>query len=262
MFFFQKSFSFNSELLPFLKCANCPRAADKMCKQCNEPQCSLECHAAKQKSSSETDQNSVSPKISLSRIEAEPIKNAVKITSVINHCSLFVRPVEDQQEIAFARLICDTVKCAKDAETYKCLPSIGSLVFAKFDYYQRALVLKHISASKVAVVFIDFGNVEIRDFDQLKVMPDELKQRKRFATKIRLNKIDNDLMNEKALKFLYGIMATDTELSIKIDSSSLVAMADLKTSDKWVNQMVNSLNSEDIKVPNIKDMSCRVNKIR
>lgn len=233
-----------------------------MCKECNEPQCSLECHAAKHKHSSETDQNLASPKISMSRIEAEPIKNAVKITYVINHCTLFVRPVDNQQEIAFARLICDTVKCAKDAATYKCLPSIGSLVLAKFDYYQRALVLKHIDTSKVAVVFIDFGNVEIRDFCQLKVMPDELKKHKRFATKIRLNKIDNDLMNEKALKFLYGIMATDTELSIKIDSSNLVPMADLKTSDKWVNQMINSLNSEDIKVPNIKDMSYRVGKMR
>lgn len=233
-----------------------------MCKECNEPQCSLECHAAKHKKTSETDQNLVSPKISMSRIEAEPIKNAVKITYVINHCTLFVRPVDNQQEIAFARLICDTVIYAKDAETYKCLPSIGSLVLAKFDYYQRTLVLKHIDTSKVAVVFIDFGNVEIRDFSQLKIMPDELKKRKRFATKIKLNKIDNDLMNEKALKYLYGIMATDTELSIKIDSSNLVPMADLKTSDKWVNQMVNSLNSEDIKVPNIKDMSYRVSKMR
>ncbi|XP_055323868.1 protein vreteno [Sitodiplosis mosellana] len=272
----KKIFSFNSDLLASIsKCANCPRAADKMCKNCNEPQCSLECHAAKQKQLNEAkpsnkieNEKIMSPRAFLlsssssvpGRIEAEPISKlqTVKITAVINHRLVFVRPADDQQEAAFVRLMCDTVKYARDAKAFQSLPSVGSLVLAKFDYYQRALVLKHVDNTKVAVAFIDFGNVEIRDFHELKAMPDELKNRKRFATKIRLNKIDDDFMNEKALKYLYNIMAHARELTIKFDSNDTVPMAELRASDKWVNQMINSLNIEDIEVAYIKDMSYRI----
>lgn len=210
----------------------------------------------------------MSPKRSLSsipdRIEAEPISklHKVKITAVINHRLVFVRPADNQQEASFIRHIYDTVKCAKDAETLKTMPSIGSLVLAKFDDYHRALVLKRIDDTKVAVAFIDFGNVEICNFHELKVMPIELKKRKRFATKVRLNKIEDDLMNEKALQYLYDLMAHGNELTIKFDVNDNVSTAELKASDKWVNPMVNALNIENIKLARIKDMSTRVCKMK
>lgn len=243
-----------------------------MCKDCNEPQCSLECHAAKQTQLNEAKQSDkienekvTSPRSLIpERIEAEPIGKSqrVKITAVINHRLVFVRPADDEREAAFIRHIYDTVKCAKDAETLTTMPSIGTLVLAKFDDYHRALVLKRIDDTKVAVAFIDFGNVEICDFHELKVMPVELKNRKRFATKVRLNKINDDLMNEKALQYLYDLMAHGNELTIKFDLNDSVSTAELKTSDKWVNQMVDGLNIEDIKVARIKDMSSRVCKMK
>lgn len=253
----QKSFTFNANLLPsLLACANCARACDKVCKICDEPLCSSECHASRHEISKKEEDEKVS--FVCNRIEAEPICQNVKITSIINHRLLFVRPAEYIREIAFIQLMNDIVKCAKDAESLKD-PTVGSLVLAKFDYYQRAMILKHIDEKTVAVAFIDFGNIEVCKVSELKILPEQLKKRKRFATKIRLSKINEDLMNEKALCYLYNIMVHDTELVIKTENTKDgVPMSELKTSDKWVNQMINTLNIDDIILPTIKDLSYRV----
>lgn len=257
--FRHQSFSFNSDLLPaILNCTTCERPADKICKNCNEPQCSAGCHAAKHTKSLDVAKNAETKQPHVpERIKAVPIDRNVKITAILNHRLVFVRPAEDRDEKMFARLMCDTISCAKRADFLTSMPSIGSLVLAKFDYYQRALVLKRVDSTRVAIAFIDFGNVETRDYRELKFMSDNLKTKKRFATKIALSRIEDDLMNEKALEYLYNLLVFDVELSIKLGpkKTNEVVPAELKSPDKWVNQLIHSMNIEDIKLPDDKNVN-------
>lgn len=205
----------------------------------------MECHASACKNASTNNGEQIQNKSLASNIEAHEIKNTVKITAVLNHRLVFLRPATASDDIAFARLNCDTDRCAKDANTLTCVPQIGSLVLAEFDFYQRALVLKHLSTTTVAVVFIDYGNVETREFHELKVMPDKLKTIKRFASKFELSGIDHDIMNFAALKVLYRYMANESELRIEMTENN--PCVKLKASDKWINELVNQRNAQNIK---------------
>lgn len=183
-------------------------------------------------------------------MNARKIEKHVKLTAVINHRLVFVRPADDHDEVEFARLLCDTAKYAKNADHLACLPAVGSYVLAKFGYYQRAFVLKRINDTQVLVAFIDFGNVETVDFRELKAMPNELKQIKRFATKIALSKVEQDLMNNNALETLYDYLARDAELEIEIapkGEPNEVTTAKLRA-DQWINELVNACNIDGIKL--------------
>lgn len=184
-------------------------------------------------------------------IQARKIEKYVKLTAVINHRLVFVRPAGGNNEVDFARLMCDVVKSARNAETLTAMPKVGSFVLAKFGFYQRALVLKIVSVTQAVVSFIDFGNVEVLDFHEMKAMPSILKTIERFATKIRLSKIEHDLMNTNALKVLYDYLIRDTEMMIEIaleKDSNGETMASLRA-DKWINEQVHSSNINGITVP-------------
>lgn len=256
-FSFPQSFSFNPDLLPKqLVCTTCGLLADKICRHCQDALCSLECHAAKHKKDAKgTAEENVTTKSQYPRpVKAESIQRVVKVTAVLNHRMVFVRPAEDHHAVAFVRMMYDTVHCALKAENLKSRPSVGSLVLAKFDYYQRALVLRNLDDTNVVVAFIDYGNVEVRKFCELKVMPDELKKKKRFAQRIRLSKVEHDIMNNKALLYLYNLMAFGTELIYKFDANVDPDGVELMASDKWVNSMIQLTNIDNIVVPKVRSV--------
>lgn len=235
-------------------CGNCSRPADKLCKNCQKNVCALECHAASCTNPSKTD---INPSANSKVFRGRTIDRIVKITAVINHRMVFIRPATKNDDIEFIRLILDTDRYAKDAAILKSMPVIGQLVLAKFDYYQRALVLKKVDENRVAVAFIDFGNVEIRDFHELKFMPDKLNDLDRFATRIELTGIDHDIISDEALKVLYHYMAQGAELKFERDASNK-EMGSLKASDKWINQLINKMNTKDIIRPTAERWTERV----
>lgn len=232
------------------------------CKDCDKSFCSLECHSLEHNKvavENREDGNVI-------KIETKPIERVVKITSVINHRLVFVRPADSRDETEFVRLSCDIMKYAKQTDTLQSMPPVGTYVLANFGYYQRALVLKHVNKTKVAVAFIDFGNVETVDFHHLKMMPEQLKDVKRFATKVALSKINDPLMNDKTLKVLYDYLIRDAELEIKIapkTDCTEVTTATLRA-DQWINELIDAANKADIVLPklsgsqvNIDRNSCR-----
>lgn len=248
----QKSFKFNAELLPLVsECMNCNRPADMECKDCTKTVCSLECHSSQQNEAPIENHKNVSDRrpVPVPMTTAREIEKYVKITAVINHRLVFVRPAGVRNDIDFARLLCDTAKYEKTAKTLTAHPAIGSFVLAKFGFYQRALVLKRIDkTTKFVVAFIDFGNVETLDYCDMKVMPEKLKAINRFATKISLIKIEHDLMNTNALQTLYEYLITDTELEIEIvskDDLNFQTKAKL-LADKWINEMVHLHNIDGV----------------
>lgn len=228
------------------------------CKDCTKTVCSLECHSSQQNGAPIENHKNVSDRRILPMTTAREIEKYVKITAVINHRSVFVRPAGVRNDIDFARLLCDTAKYEKTAEMLTVEPAIGSFVLAKFGFYQRALVLKQINKTTMFVVaFIDFGNVETIDYRDMKVMPEKLKAINRFATKVSLIKIEHDLMNTDALQTLYEYLITDAELEIEIVSKGDLhhaTKAKLRA-DKWINEMVHLHNIDGIEEPKNKGLA-------
>lgn len=223
------------------KCSVCTLEADKYHEKSDKIFCSLKCL--------NNDENLENLNVKIQNIiEVAPmeLKQIVKITHVINHRLLFVRPGTVTDDIAFTKFINEIIRSAKVSPNYKSLPEIGELVLAHFsDFYQRALVLKHLPNEKVVVAFIDFGNIEVVNFNELKKMSDKLKQIKRFATKIMLKNVDDGFMDEQAIEYLYTLMAFDIELSInKIVGDNGDLMAELKSADSWVSDQVNMRNTK------------------
>lgn len=194
------------------------------------------------------------------QIYARQIGQKVKITAIINHRLVFIRPATDRDDIDFARLMCDTVRYAEESDYISTMPIAGTMVLAKFDFYQRGLVLKKINDTQVAVAFIDFGNVEVCDFRKLKVMPNILNKVDRFATKLSLSGITSDIMDDRALKVLYKYMAQDAELKFdgEFDVTNNMFVGTLKASNTWINQSVNEMNSKFIVVQPTKSICDRV----
>lgn len=227
---------------PCDECTVCKSPTDMHCEINKKPYCSFECL--------ELDKRPLATAIDAEIIQVLPmgLTRDVKITFVVNQRMLFVRPSDADADAAFVKCINDTVKYAKKAETLKLMPQIGALVLAPFDnYYQRAMVLKHMPEKKnVAVAFIDFGNIEVLDFTTFKKISPELKRIKRFATKIILKDVEQDYLCDKALQYLYNLMVFDIELTI--ESSTIeneIMIVELRGND-YISRTLNALNSKEI----------------
>lgn len=236
--------------IPSESCAKllCKLFADKHCKTCKNWYCSIECsnddknHSCLHGMAHSNGNANFEDKKPI--VQTHPLHKYVKITCVVNHQLIFVRPAAAADDISFARLVNDVISQSKQANKLKKLPPIGSYVLASFgEFYQRALVLKHISDVEVAVAFIDYGNVETIKFSELKEMPNELKQISRFATRIWLRDVNEGLMNDAAVRYLYKLMLTDNELYIDIDDENVQPVkAKLYCSGVDVNELVRTWN--------------------
>lgn len=231
---------------PCLECSACKSPTDMHCEVNKRPYCSFECLELDKKPLAKAIDDAMDAEIF--KILPMELMRHVKITFVVNQRMLFVRPGDADADVAFVKCINDTVKYAKKAEHLKLMPQIGELVLAPFDnYYQRAMVLKHIlKENQVAVAFIDFGNIEVLEFAALKKISPELKQIKRFATKIILKNVDQDYLCDKALQYLYNLMVFDIELTIESNTiENDIMIVDLRDKD-YISCALNALNSKEI----------------
>lgn len=231
---------------PCDECSVCKLPTDMHCEVNKKPYCSIECLALDERPLAKANDDAIDAEIF--QILPMELKRDVKITFVVNQRMLFVRPGGADADAAFVKCINDTVKYAKNAENLKLMPQIGELVLASFDnYYQRAMVLKHIpNENQVAVAFIDFGNIEVLELTTLKKISPELKQIKRFATKIILKGVDQDYLCDKALQYLYNLMVFDIELTIEGSAiENDIMNVDLRDKD-YISRTLNALNSKEI----------------
>lgn len=241
-------------------CAKCGLLTDRYCGDCNARYCSLQCnetHAEHLAKCCGNIGDATDPAEDRQRtesgqqaIEARSTGKLVKITCVLGHRLVFVRPAAAEVDAEFVLLANDLAKYAKTGDHLKTMPAIGTVCLAELGgCYQRALVMKRTSRLDVVVAFIDYGNVERRLFTALKHIPEHLRRPKRFATKIALNQITEDLMNVAALEYLYNLMAYETELTIDTIGGigpTNAAVASLFASHDWVNAKVNELNRRGI----------------
>lgn len=231
-------------------CLKCNLLANKQCKNCERPYCSFECsnadreHVCAKNHNNNIGSNGFDNGKSTDRqMQPTKLNKIVRITCVINHRMVFVRPASVKDNEKFAKHINDVVIWSKRMPTLTNMPDIGSFVLAPFaGYYRRAIVLKCVPDTKVLVAFIDFGNIGMTDFNVLKAMPSELKRIEHFARKIALKDINYGLMNNESINYLYKLMAFDEDLTIEFDGmEGEVTLFDGK--DENINDNINMYNT-------------------
>lgn len=157
---------------PCDECSLCKLPTDMYCEENKKPYCSFECLSMDKEPLGKAIDDTMDAEIF--QVFPMELKLVIKITCVVNQRMLFARPGDAYTDTAFVKCINDTVKYANNAKNLKLLPEVGELVLAPFDnYYQRAMVLKHISTDDVAVAFIDFGNIEVLEFTKFKKISPE-----------------------------------------------------------------------------------------
>lgn len=120
-------------------------------------------------------------------------KDAIIITHVVSHCSLYVQPLSKQQDLAkLHKELNDTMAIAPPMAKY---PGSGDLVAAPFegDYYRGRVISVDVSNDTVKIGYIDYGNSEEVQFAQLKVLPERFLEHPRFSMRVSLAGIDADI---------------------------------------------------------------------
>lgn len=132
-----------------------------------------------------------------------PSGSEVWITHVRNHHTVFVRSVTAND--AFAKMYQDLQTAAETAPKLKAYPyPKEDTVLAPFDgaYYRGMVLSCNENTGQVRVAYIDFGNSKEVPFSTLKVLPNDLKERPRFAFLLKLKNLKDqpDDAEIKAMK--------------------------------------------------------------
>lgn len=162
----------------------------------------------------------------------------VKLVSVVNFRTVYVRPSSRDDEVEFMQLLNDIAKAAKKVHTTT-VPKIGLLVLAPFEnVLHRALILKLLNEETAIVAFLDFGNVDTVKVAQMKTMPAELKAKPRLITKFTLKNVPHPMFN-KDLEFeLFQPLVDSSELTVHFDEPYVIG----KTECELQNASFGSLN--------------------
>lgn len=232
---FQNEFVFYSnksskKSLELKQCEYCDKPANKLCDDCQANYCSIQCvkldtdHLIRCKNINEKIYEIPMNRAELCQtsvpLQAEPIKNKspVLITCAVDHRTLFIRPTNPDDNNEYIKILNDVIADARKSEYLRKYPSLGSLVSAPFQkVYYRAMILKMINENELVVGFIDFGNVEVCQFSELKQLSVNLQRRKRFAKKVILRNVPEKCLNRDALLIINELIVNDMKLTIHFD---------------------------------------------
>lgn len=233
----KSTYSFRNKVLAdpselFSPCSKCKEASNMYCRNCNAPFCSKMCETndemhqetcAKGKMfeiigsvDMEVTQDDEAV-VELSTTWIQKSNKRVKLTSFVDFKTVFVRSSNSDDEMEFIKLMNDVANAAKTSGKL-ITPKTGLLVLAPFEMiYHRSLILKLLNQEEAIVAFVDFGNVDTVNINQMKTMPAELKKRSRMVTKFTLKHVPDAMCNDYAMNILYELLNKSVELTIRFD---------------------------------------------
>lgn len=145
--------------------------------------------------------------------------STVCLTAFRSYTILFVRSLSTPDLEHYNHIMQSVAKCAQTSPSLKELPVVGQMVIAQYtdDNYYRAIVTK-VQDDKVAISYIDFGNIEITNIKKLKTLSDDLKQLRSCTTKIVLKDVSQDVpTTEKVCNYLSCLLGTQVPLICTFD---------------------------------------------
>lgn len=156
----------------------------------------------------------------------------VIITAVIDERTVFVRPVSHETE--YMKATEDITEYSRKADNLTVLPQKGDVILSKFQgIYYRALVINTINKFNVRLAYLDYGNIETKNLNDLKKLKPELQEIPRFIKKLILKDISVDVKSEKVLDYLAKNMNNLNKLQIIFDKNDLpeVELIDVLTKE-------------------------------
>lgn len=211
--------------------------ADKHCQACKAPYCSVQCIQEDLNHSERCGENlqkiceirstsnSNEPKPIPTQPEPIAHRCAVLITSVIDHRTVFVRPMGPKENEYYIQLINSVALESRIAGSLLETPSAGDWVLAPWQQiYGRAIVLKVNSTDDILCGLIDFGNVVSCRLSELKEISDDLKRGRWLTKKVELINVPPCCINAKELELL-------TQLMLKNEKVYLFHDADIDEDD-------------------------------
>lgn len=213
--------------------------------------------------------STLKPMISKSNAKAEvtatsiivndDVKNGAKVKLVYanNHYSAYVRSAA--LDVEYADLLQRVVESAATARKLTELPKRNDMVSAPFlgDYY-RAIVVKAESTDQpIRVAFLDFGNIDAVMFDDLRELPDDLKNAKRFTFRIFFDGVDRETPNKEGFTLLKHI-ENEVKTTFTIHSSSnsplivkdsMVKLVNAKTKEILNDKLAPAMTAAAIETP-------------
>lgn len=163
----------------------------------------------------------------------------VKLVHADDHYSAYIRSTAVDAE--YYDILSRVISSIEHANKLNELPLRGDLVAAPYDgYYNRAIVLGAKSKElPVRVAFLDHGNVTDVRFDDLRVLPDDLKNAKRFIFRVYFDGVYRKAVNKAGLQLLKKL-ETDVQTLFTVHCSSnnstiarksIVKLVDVETNE-------------------------------
>lgn len=170
-----------------------------------------------------------------------------------NHYSLFIRPADKVSNKEYLQILKDTNTSASKANNLTDLPARNDVVAAFFeDGFYRATVIRAEAIDRpIRVGFMDYGNTAEVAFDQIRELPETLKNAKKLAIKCFLAGVDKEKENPALLRKLQatengGELIAQTPDGSAIVKGSFISLVDPETKESLAGgpEKVSSLDYE------------------
>ncbi|XP_017479308.1 PREDICTED: protein vreteno isoform X1 [Rhagoletis zephyria] len=131
----------------------------------------------------------------------------ITLTSISKTNIVFIRSKADEENYNFFKLINEVQSDAKNMKKLSKLPSCGQIVIVDFEgQFNRAMVLNSDDEQRVKLIYIDYGNLDARKFEELYEAPRQFVDIQRFAVPVILKDVPEMYMTEEIRKFMYSYL--------------------------------------------------------
>ncbi|XP_058807186.1 uncharacterized protein LOC131673302 isoform X2 [Phymastichus coffea] len=172
----------------------------------------------------------------------------VQIIEAFTHNLIYVHSMETEEAERRHRLEQEIAKCALNRKPLRDLPVVGQLVMAYYENdgnYYRAYVVRVENKTNIQIKYVDYGNEANVKFEQLFELPDDLKEERACAARIKLKDVDDNIpMTEQAMSYLSELIAHEVALTCIFTGNPWQVGVVLKTPK---NENVNELLSSYLK---------------
>lgn len=150
-------------------------------------------------------------------IDEFPKSNStVTITSVANPRVVTIRCLSKAKNVGYIKVLGDINENSKTAPMLNKIPERGDIVLSLFNdgEFYRAMILDNTDPEKIRLVFIDFGNQDIKMLKDLRELDPKLQVLTRYAHVIKLDGIDETISNPKVIEYLMKLSDDTVDLKL------------------------------------------------
>ncbi|KAK6630283.1 hypothetical protein RUM44_004950 [Polyplax serrata] len=208
-------------------CENCNSPTIKYCSTCSASYCSKLCLESLQHKNSNcfSGLNKDTPNTSLLEEIKEVLLTSpctVVMTSFLTLKNVYVSLANDTWNEKHCRMCNDIMAAIATGETFQNSVEVGEICAAKFyddSCYYRAEI-SSIEGENVDVFFMDYGNFQKTEIEDLRPLPEVLKRVPKFAVEVNLTDIPNGTSLD-AIAYYNKLTSSSIPLILKFEESYL-----------------------------------------